>query len=227
MNSIWIVSMVLQWAVIVVLSLVALSLMRQVGQLTLRLNGVKERADVFAPFSEIQEHSLSLVDGRLFQFGGPKKAPAVLVFFAPKCGACETVPAALQEFVRKFSRDEVSLLAVIDVERAAAGKFIAEKSLQNVPVAVLEDFPEHLKPGGVPFGVAIATDGRVAARGKPKTLTHLAEMVETARNMVEMASPHSRRKHEWGESAPYWPSEGTGKRQVTNDARQLQKNGRG
>jgi hypothetical protein len=199
--------MILQWAVILVLSLLVLSLMRQLGQLALRLNGVKERGEIFAPFSELAEHTLSLVNGEALRFGGGQKRPSLIVFFAPKCSACEHLPGAIKDFVKKHSPEEFALLVVIDIERAAAAKYIAEKSLQSVPIAVLEDFPEHLKPEGVPFAVTITTEGKIAARGKPKNLSHLTEMAELTQNVVEMASPHSRRKHEWGESAPYWSSE--------------------
>jgi len=212
MNSIWVTSMILQWAVILALCLIVLSLMRQLGQLALRLNGVKERGEIFAPFSEFPEHTLSLVKGGDFRFGGAQKTPCLVVFFAPKCSACGLLPEAIKGFAKKKSSAEITLLAVIDIERSAAAGYIADKSLESMSVAILEDFPEHLKPEGVPFAVAIAAGGKIAARGKPKNLPHLLEMAELTQNMVEMAPTHSRRKHEWGESAPYWsPDQANGR----------------
>jgi hypothetical protein len=204
MNWIWITSMILQWTMIVVLSLLVLSLMRQMGELTNRLKGPSEREDLFAPFSEVPEHVLSLAKGGTFRFGGQKTAPCQIVFFSPKCGACELLPEAIRDFIKKHSPPEFAFLAVIDIDRPALGKYLAEKSLDSIPVALSEDFPEHLKPDGVPFAIAITADGKIAARGKPKNLSHLLEMAQAAQHMADTAPPHSRRNHEWGESAPYW-----------------------
>ena len=204
MNWIWITSMILQWTLIVVLSLLVLSLMRQMGELANRLTGVPEPEDLFAPFSELPEHVLSLVNGGTFRFGGQQTAPCQIVFFSPTCGACQLLPEAIRDFVKKHSLPEFAFLAVLDIERSAVGNYLAEKSLNSVPVAILEDFPEHLKPQGVPFAITITADGKIAARGKPKNLTHLLEMAHAARHMADTAPSHSRRKHEWGESAPYW-----------------------
>ncbi|HZQ47595.1 MAG TPA: hypothetical protein VFC07_11315, partial [Verrucomicrobiae bacterium] len=65
---------------------------------------------------------------------------------------------------------------------------------------LLEDFPDHLRPPGTPFAVTISADGKIAARGKPKYILHLLEMADAAQHMTGIA----RRKHEWGESVPYW-----------------------
>jgi hypothetical protein len=52
--------------------------------------------------------------------------------------------------------------------------------------------------------MSISTDGVIAARGSPRNATHLREMAYAAQHIAQIATTHSRRKHEWGESAPYW-----------------------
>jgi hypothetical protein len=231
MNWIWIVSLIV-WAMIVALSLVMLSLMRQVGNLANYLDGVKEphvidesadaanagpliassamtaprqeeEVESFAPFSELPDFAVALAGG-IFRCGGGQKAPQLIVFFSPKSGACEQLPEAIKDFVKNNSPVELAFLAVLDLDHSAAKKYITEKLLESVPIAVLQDVPKPLRPGEVPFAIAIAADGRIAARGKPKTLVHLTEMAVAARHMAGMCPDHSRRTHEWGESAPYW-----------------------
>ncbi|MDB6123857.1 MAG: redoxin protein [Pedosphaera sp.] len=197
--------MVLQWAMILVLSLLVFSLMRQLGELTLRLNGeAKEPAETYAPFSKVPESMVPLVNGGTYQFGGAQPTPSMVVFFSPECSACALLPEALRDFTSKVSRTEVNLLVVIRVGRPAAQKYIEGQGLAGVAIAVEEDIPEQLKPGRAPFGVSFTNSGLVAARGKPKALAHLLQMAQAAQTMDEAAPSHSIRTHEWGESAPYW-----------------------
>jgi thiol-disulfide isomerase/thioredoxin len=208
MNPIWIASMVLQWVVILVLCLLVLSLMRQLGQFTATPNQEKNPDEIFTPFTEMPEYSVPLIGGGNFIFGGTDAKPALIVFFAPRCTACEELPPAIREFVKKYPASEFSLLAVLKrTDRAGAEDFIREHSFGSIPVALDTEFPSDLNPGGAPFGASIASGGKVAARGKPKNLTHLLEMAQAAQTMDPAVPSHSRRKHEWGESAPYWAPE--------------------
>jgi hypothetical protein len=209
MNAVWIASMILQWAMILVLSLLVFSLMRQLGELTMRLNGgAKEPAETYALFSELPESKVPLVGGGTFQFGGAQTAPSLIVFFSPECSACALLPEAFREFTRKTSREELNLLVVIRTGRSVVQKYVEEQSLGAVSIAVEEDVPDRLKPGGSPFGVSITGSGLVAARGKPKNVDHLTQMARAAQHMVEMAPSHSSQTHEWGESAPFWALDG-------------------
>jgi hypothetical protein len=215
MNSIWITSMILQWGVILVLSLLVLSLMRQLGELTAPPNKEKNPDEIFNPFSEMPEHSVSLVNEGTFNFGGPDAPPTLIVFFAPRCEACAEMPAAIKALAQKYSASQLSLLAVLKrSDREGAIQFIREHSFADIPVALDSDFPEGLNPGGAPFAAALASGGKVAARGKPKTLGHLLEMAQAAQSMDPSVPSHSRRKHDWGESAPYWNPEQIGLNQV-------------
>ncbi|HZQ47593.1 MAG TPA: hypothetical protein VFC07_11305 [Verrucomicrobiae bacterium] len=232
MNWIWPVSLIL-WAMIFVLCLVMLALMRRVGELANHMDGVKESDDIngsegssetvplvnpgkannaqeleaveiFAPFTKLPEHTLPLLNGGAFQSGRKHTMPQLIVFFSPKSIACGHLLAAIPEFVKSHPPSEFALLGVLDIGRSAAEKYVAEKGLGSIAIAILEDVPESLRPGEAPFAIAITAAGIIAARGKPKNLSHLAEMAVAARHMADMCPSHSRRAHEWGESAPYW-----------------------
>ncbi len=211
MNAVWVVSMVLQWVVIALLSLLVLSLIRQLGALNIRLNALRESSDEAGPalHTRLPAHELTLADGSAATVGGPRQNPALVVFFSPSCGACEALPDAITKLTNESTNGQAPLdvLAVLSSDRAAAAQFATEKQMTGVPVAASEDFPEHYIPrNGVPYAVALTPDGIVAARGKPKSLAHLREMAQAARHMAELATTHSVRDHEWGQSAPYWES---------------------
>jgi methylamine dehydrogenase accessory protein MauD len=204
--------MVLQWLVIVLLCVLVLSLVRQLGAMNLRLNGLAESGRLEpsseegpALYSRLPPHELTLVDGRARSVGGRGTRPTLIVFFSPSCGACEALPDAIGKLRREVPHDDLDVLAVLSSDRAGTAKFVAERSLEHVTFAANEDFPEHYIPRhGVPFAIALAADGIVAARGKPKTLEHLQEMAQAAQRMAELATTVSTRDHEWGQSAPYW-----------------------
>ena len=210
MSTVWIVSVVLQWVVIAVLCVLILSLVRQLGAVNLRLNALRDKEAEEGPllYSRLPPHELTLVDGTPKTIGGGVgRRPGLVVFFSPSCGACEMLPGAIAKLGGEMNgRDGgLDLLAVISTDRASAARFAAEKSLDHVAVAASEDFPEHYIPRhGVPFAIALNSDGVIAARGKPKTLEHLREMAHAARHMAELATTHAARDHEWGQSAPYW-----------------------
>ncbi len=210
MNSIWIASMILQWLAIVVLSILVLSLVRQLGEMSLRLNAVQEKEDGLKPYSEIPSHEVTLLNGEKYQFGGlQQERPALVLFFSSTCGACEALPEAVLHFLKSHS-SQIDLLVVLSIDdREAARKFIAEKNISSARVALQQDFPEHFVPRhGVPFAFSIAISGLIAARGRPKEYSHLFEMAEAAIHMADMTPDHSRRKHDWGESAVYWQTAG-------------------
>ncbi|MEP6662341.1 MAG: hypothetical protein ABJC04_01640 [Verrucomicrobiota bacterium] len=208
MNAIWITSMILQWAMILVLSLLVLSLLRQLGERAMPVNTEKNPDDIFNPFSALRENSVTLMDGKKFKFGGNQNASSLIIFFSPKCGACEQLPEALRGFLKKIPSPETRILAVLKrIDRKSAEEFINEQSLHGLPIVLEEDFPAELNPAAAPYAAAIARNGTVAARGKPKILKQILEMAHAAQHMAHMVPDHSRRTHDWGESAPYWDAE--------------------
>jgi DNA-binding transcriptional LysR family regulator len=215
MPTVWVVSMVLQWLVIALLCVLIFSLIRQLGAMNLRLNGLAESGKLAQSSSSSEEgpalytrlppHELTLVDGRGRSVGGSGTRPTLIVFFSPSCGACEALPDAIGKLRRDYPHDDLDIVAVLSSDRAGAAKFVADRSLEHVTFASNEDFPEHYIPRhGVPFAIALASDGIIAARGKPKSLEHLREMAQAAQHMAELATTVSMRDHEWGQSVPYW-----------------------
>lgn len=198
-NSIWTTSIALQWGALLVLILLVFSLMCQMAKLAKKHDRIPSRDEIYAHFGQLPAFDVKLANGETARVGGSQAAPCLLLFFAPKCGACHLLPEAIRDFIKTRSSPAFNFLAVIDIGHAAVSKYIADKSLESVPAAILTEFPRHLRPGGAPFAVAIAADGRITAVGKPKCLSHLLEMAASADNLAGLV----RRRHAWGESVPY------------------------
>src|ERR1700722_7160241 len=209
--------MVLQWVIILALCLLVFSLVRQLGEITMRLNGEgkavaaePEPEKIFAPYTAFPDTAIPLFNGGTFQCGGKRLMPCLIVTYSPSCAACADLPDAVREFHRHIPADEFNLLVILKTERAAAQRYIEERGLGSLPIAVEGEVPEKLRVNRSPFAIGIMPGGAVAASGRPKNLTHLLEMAQGARAMAELTPSHSRRKHEWGESAPYWNFNGEG-----------------
>ncbi len=207
MSTVWMISMILQWLLIAALSVLVLSLIRQLGTLTLQLNAIKETGgrDLLVPYSQVPSQEVTLIDGSQFVFGGTRERPCLVVLFSPTCGACQELPAAVRAFRENHAPSDMDFLVVIAAERAGAQRYLVEQSFGSIPVALRQDFPQSYFAGrSVPFAFGLTADGIVAAQGKPRNLRHLNEMAQACRHMADIATNHSVRKHEWGDSAPYW-----------------------
>lgn len=204
MSPIWIVSMVLQWIVIAALCVLVLSLVRQIGEMAIKLNGIKENAESsVALYARVPRHDVPTVAGEPFRLGGQRPRPQLVVFFSPHCSACTLLPGALRDLASEGVN--VDVLVLPSVEREALADYLRAENLDAITAAARDDFPEEYIPKiGVPAALAITADGVVAAKGRPKTLEHLHEMIAAAQHMADLATSTSTRQHEWGESAPYW-----------------------
>ena len=130
MTPIWIASMILQWVLIIALSVLVLSLIRQLGSLTLQLNALTESnaRDTLAPYSPLPSQEATLIDGRQFLFGGTRERPCLLGIFSPTCSACQELPSAIRALVQSHPPSELDVLVVLSLERAVAQNYLASQS---------------------------------------------------------------------------------------------------
>lgn len=209
MNALWITSMVLQWLVIALLCALVLTLIRQIGLLNVQINAIKEETLQEGPglFTHFPAQQVPLLNGTTLSIGGEASGPALIAFFSPGCGACIELPDAVARLAKETA-GAVEILAVIMTDRVTAKQFAESKGLlaADAPlrVASKDDFIEHYIPRGVPYAFALAAGGTVAARGKPKVHEHVQQMAHAAQHIADMAPSNSERKHDWGQSAPYW-----------------------
>lgn len=182
MSTLWILATVLQWAVIIALAVITLSLVRQFGIVAIRLNPSTgmETSEGPGPGTELVAQQVSLLSGGTALFGGQRERPLVTVFLSPDCSICNTVARHVGTVARDY-RDDLDLLVVIHATPRVAREYARDHSFDEVPVAIKQNFPSNHGISTTPFALALTTDGTVAARGVPNALEHLEEMVAQAR----------------------------------------------
>lgn len=199
LETVWIVSITLQWLVIAALLLVVLALVRQVGALSERLGGSAE------PGTQSQLGLGSRLPRQIPLIGGGSVGaqgdPILLVWHEPGCEGCRVLEPHLLDVASSEAPGSVLLVSSARTARAARE---AGSTWSALPIASEAELPSGLDAPRVPWGVAVTADGHVAARGRPQTAQDLREMLAAARSAELVAGPDSVRRHPWGESLPYW-----------------------
>lgn len=192
------VAEVLQWALIVTLGVLVLSLVRQVAALTGLLRDGRALATAargprphlpLGPQTVVSQRgdALTLGEGR----------PALLLFLTEGCSTCRGMKEALRGLGEEIPESELALGFVeAEPEAGAAGRAHALRR-EAVPPLLVPDSPP-------PAALAVAPDGRVAAVGAPRVADHLREMSLAARFADSTGDGHMLRHHVWGDAVPSW-----------------------
>jgi len=164
MTGWWAVAFVVQWIVLVLLTVVVIALARQVGTLHLRLGprGALEIDDEGPMLGEAPLPAPARdASGQMVMLGGPGLSRVVL-FSSPSCGVCRQVAPALGPAAASVRYASV-ILHDPDAERA-----------WNVP--------------GTPFVVILDPAGVVVAKGTVNNLEQIEGLIDTARNRTQVAA---------------------------------------
>lgn len=181
--TVWILSTVLQWAVIGLLVVLVLALLRQMAVLSARLDRPVElnAGDGPSVGRVLDEVVLPTLDGS-FVLGGRPDAETLVVFASPSCEACRGLPAAVDALVERAGPD-LAVLLVVKGSAEAAREFRG-RIAAPVETATLAGFPAYLAPrDGFPFAFSVARGAPnvVAARGVPASADDLSALLDTAR----------------------------------------------
>jgi hypothetical protein len=187
MSTVWIVSLVLAWVMIVLLTVAVVSLLRQLGELRA---GLAPAPGVVGAqlYDQVPRVELPTAGGTLALAG-----PMLLVMHQRGCPTCADVERALDALAGEAP--EARLVSVQPGRPAAA---------VGVPVVALEDLPPMLRPAAIPALVGISREGAVCAIGQASTLSELREAADATAGAVLTSGPGARRAMSWGACVPYW-----------------------
>jgi methylamine dehydrogenase accessory protein MauD len=178
----WIIAEVLQWVIIVGLCVLTLSLVRQLGVISIRLNpsaGIDLGGEGPGPGTELSAEPVALLSGEDYQFAGARERPLMTVYLSPDCTVCNRVSSAMRAISRDYG-DDVDFLLVVSATPKVARRYIEEKGLEHLPVALRQDMPKHLAINTTPFALATTNEGTVAMRAIPNDTEHLEEVIRAA-----------------------------------------------
>src|SRR3954462_13384365 len=149
MSTVWIVSLVLAWVVIVLLTVAVVSLLRQFGAMRVML-APEPRVMGAELYDEIAPVELPTAGGGSTTLEGP----VLIVAHSPGCTTCGEIAGALAA----LADHETRVISALPRAEAAAG------------AGAVEDLPAALRPSVIPAVVGISREGAVCAVGQARTL---------------------------------------------------------
>ena len=200
MNEMLVVSNVLLWVLVIVLSLVVLALARQIGVLHERVAPAGALQPTEGPkIGELTRTAmLTALDGTAVSVGGVNESgrSTFVLFVSPTCPVCKSlVPTA-----KSLARKETSRLDLVFASDGdSRDKHIAyakDAGLGDYPYVLSESLGMSYQVSKLPFAVLISADGTLQSKGLVNTREHLESLVEamdtgyaTLQDYVREAAP--------------------------------------
>ncbi len=179
-----VLSNVLLWVVLVVLSVVVLALVRQVGVLHERIAPVG--ALMLAKGLRIGEVAPSVpvadLAGRPVAIGGarPNGRTQLLMFVSPTCPVCKVLLPVL----KSSTKSEQSWLDVVlasDGDLTEQRRFVEANGLEDFPYVLSAPLGLTYQVSRLPYAVLIDAEGVLRARGIINSREHLESLFEAKR----------------------------------------------
>ena len=179
-----VLSNVLLWVVLVVLSVVVLALVRQVGVLHERIAPVG--ALMLAKGLRIGEVAPSVpvadLAGRPVAIGGarPNGRTQLLMFVSPTCPVCKVLLPVL----KSSTKSEQSWLDVVlasDGDLTEQRRFVEANGLEDFPFVLSAPLGLTYQVSRLPYAVLIDAEGVLRARGIINSREHLESLFEAKR----------------------------------------------
>lgn len=177
MEGIWLISFLLQWILIGLLAFVVIGLMRQIGELRLRLGeggdtgiAVGSKAPLF------QGEGLNgTVD--LETFVGQR---LVVIFVHPTCPPCKVLFASLNEDSEEYEKREVRLVIVSGGSLEQNREMVDGFKLSSPLVIQQEhEISDLYGCSWTPFAFVVDADGSVSGKGVVNNSSALRELLVT------------------------------------------------
>jgi methylamine dehydrogenase accessory protein MauD len=181
MTTALVVSNVILWVAVVVLTAVVVALVRQIGVLYERVApagalmvargpAVGDRAPVVAA---------AVLAGGVRDVGGVRDdgRSTLLFFLSPTCPVCKELLPALRAIARE-ERGRVDIVLASDGPRAEHEAFVRRERLEDLPYVLSAPLGVTYEVGKLPYAVLIDGAGVVRAKGLVNTREHLESLFE-------------------------------------------------
>ncbi len=176
------ISSIIQWVVIFILSVLLFALTRQVGILHERVAPAGALQPTSGPkVGEITEKiKVSSLDGDEFEIGGGGvgQNTKFILFISPTCPVCkELVPTAIALIQSEAQR--MQLVFASDGENLQQHKsYVTDLGITDYPYFVSERLGLAYQVSKLPFAVLIDGDGVLRSKGLVNTREHMESLIE-------------------------------------------------
>jgi len=176
------ISSIIQWVIILILSVMLFALTRQVGILHERVAPAGALQPTSGPkVGEITEKiRVTSLDGNEFDIGGSGDGQNIkfILFISPTCPVCkELVPTAISLIGSEAQRME--LFFASDGENMQQHKsYVTDLEITDYPYFVSERLGLAYQVSKLPFAVLIDGDGVLRSKGLVNTREHMESLIE-------------------------------------------------
>jgi methylamine dehydrogenase accessory protein MauD len=170
------------WLLVIALSVIVVSLARQIGTLHLRLGprGALEMDDEGPPLGEpVEPFEVTDTDGTSAAIGGPGEAQ-LLLFVSPGCMVCKQVLPALPVIAAagKMRPYVITDVDVHETTRAYNGRDLKAALVPGVEINQAYDIP------GTPYVLVLDELAVVRAKGTVNNLEQMEGLIDTAQRRL-------------------------------------------
>ena len=186
-NSLFIITFVLLWIVVIALAVSVLALSRQIGVLLERVApaGALMTNKGLAPGELAPELTIGDSTGSPVRIGGKRSdARSMLVFFlSPSCPMCKAVLPAVRSTARR-ERAWLDVVLASDGDDEDHAGLIRREKITDLPYVVSQELGMGFRVGQIPHAALVGDDGRIIAAGLTNTREHVESLVEAKREGV-------------------------------------------
>ena len=173
------VSNLLLWALVIILTVMVLALARQVGVLNDRVAPAGALTPTSGPkIGELTKQiDTNDLEGNIINIGGAENTKSILVLFiSPSCPVCKTlVPTAIS----LSKHEKIDLIFASDGGSIFEHQtYVKDLSLDNYPYVLSESLGIHYGVSKLPFALLIDEGGVLIGKGLVNTREHLESLVE-------------------------------------------------
>jgi methylamine dehydrogenase accessory protein MauD len=178
-----VISNIVLWIAVIILSILLLALTRQVGILYERVAPAGALMPTSGPKAGEMTKPLNMVDlaGNQVTIGGinDSAVASFILFVSPTCPVCKSLVPTAKALVKSESHRMRLILASDGDELASHQTYAKEMNLNNVPYVISEQLGRSFEVSKLPFAVLIAADGTLKSKGLVNTREHMESLIES------------------------------------------------
>jgi methylamine dehydrogenase accessory protein MauD len=178
-----VVSNIVLWVIVVLLTLLVFALTRQVGILYERVAPAGALMPTTGPkVGEMtKELSLTSINGTPLTIGGESASglAVFILFISPTCPVCKSLVPTTQSLVNSEGKRMELVFASDGDELEQHQNYARDLNLGDYPYILSQELGMTFEVSKLPFAVLIASDGTLKGKGLVNTREHMESLIES------------------------------------------------